>query len=447
MKRATKINIALLALTLSASGLYAQQGFGTATPNKASVIDMTSNTKGLLIPRVALTNTTVFAPISGATSSATNSLLVYNTATAGTAPNNVVPGYYYWSQPTAAAGSWIRLASASDVKTTTLSNGTNTTVGSTVTGNVTNYQVNVALANGTTLGVVKQAETNPSVNIDANGVLSVNLANATGKGNLTATTGDGSITVNNGTNATLTNTDIKVSDLGITAGKIANNAVTAAKINADIAGNGLTQATGGALQVNANNGLNVDTSADAVQLGGNLTRNTTITNNGNTFTIATNGTATSVTGLPTVGAMSVNDKIVITDVNGVLKQAKSVMPTFFYAPSIALPTAPDQISTSISGIAQSGGVYTVQLHTIYTNQFGGTFTTGTSNSGRVANNTRNTALPAFTASQLDYYVTYFDTTVFSDVTISDAGIMTYKIKADADVTVGSFMNIVFAVKP
>jgi hypothetical protein len=43
-----------------------------------------------------LTATNVFSPIVG-TSSAATGLLVYNTASAGTAPNNVVPGYYYWN--------------------------------------------------------------------------------------------------------------------------------------------------------------------------------------------------------------------------------------------------------------------------------------------------------------------------------------------------------------
>ncbi len=45
------------------------------------------------MPRVALTATNAAGPI---TSPAT-SLLIYNTATAGTSPNNVVPGYYYWN--------------------------------------------------------------------------------------------------------------------------------------------------------------------------------------------------------------------------------------------------------------------------------------------------------------------------------------------------------------
>jgi hypothetical protein len=64
-----------------------------ATPDASAMLDVVAADKGLLIPRVALTSTTAASPV---TSPAT-SLLVYNTATAGTSPNNVVPGYYFWS--------------------------------------------------------------------------------------------------------------------------------------------------------------------------------------------------------------------------------------------------------------------------------------------------------------------------------------------------------------
>ena len=59
----------------------------------------------------------------------------------------------------------------------TLIDGTNTTVQSTTSDGVTQWQVNVATANGTTLGVVREAETNPTVNVDSQGTLSVNLEN------------------------------------------------------------------------------------------------------------------------------------------------------------------------------------------------------------------------------------------------------------------------------
>ncbi|MEY4307814.1 MAG: hypothetical protein RL422_17 [Bacteroidota bacterium] len=82
-------------LLVSFSAL-AQTGIGTTTPNASAKLDVSSSTLGFLPPRVALTANNVFAPISG-TSSAAAGLLIYNTATAGTAPNNVVPGYYYWN--------------------------------------------------------------------------------------------------------------------------------------------------------------------------------------------------------------------------------------------------------------------------------------------------------------------------------------------------------------
>lgn len=64
-----------------------------ATPNASAMLDISDANKGLLIPRVALTATNAAGPI---TSPAT-SLLVYNTATAGVVPDNVIPGYYYWN--------------------------------------------------------------------------------------------------------------------------------------------------------------------------------------------------------------------------------------------------------------------------------------------------------------------------------------------------------------
>jgi hypothetical protein len=71
-----------------------------ASPNTSAMLDIASSNKGLLIPRVALSSSNVATPIT----SPEQSLLVYNTATAGTAPDDVVPGYYYWN-----GTSWVRL--------------------------------------------------------------------------------------------------------------------------------------------------------------------------------------------------------------------------------------------------------------------------------------------------------------------------------------------------
>lgn len=71
----------------------AQVGIGTNTPANSAALDISSNNKGFLPPRIALTGTNDNSTIS----SPTNGLLVYNTATSGTSPNNVVPGYYFWN--------------------------------------------------------------------------------------------------------------------------------------------------------------------------------------------------------------------------------------------------------------------------------------------------------------------------------------------------------------
>lgn len=90
-------------LILHIAFLYSQNVGINATggaPNASAGLDVDFNNRGVLIPRVALTATNAAGPI---TSPAT-SLLVYNTATAGTAPNNVTPGYYYWN-----GTAWVRL--------------------------------------------------------------------------------------------------------------------------------------------------------------------------------------------------------------------------------------------------------------------------------------------------------------------------------------------------
>src|SRR5690606_28651707 len=67
----------------------AQVGIGTPTPANSSQLGIVGKNKGVLIPRVALTSPAIIGPISG---TEVESLLVYNTATAG----DITPGFYYW---------------------------------------------------------------------------------------------------------------------------------------------------------------------------------------------------------------------------------------------------------------------------------------------------------------------------------------------------------------
>lgn len=59
----------------------------------SAMLEVKSTDRGFLPPRVVLSGLNLSNPV---TSPATG-LLVYNTATAGTPPNNVIPGYYYWN--------------------------------------------------------------------------------------------------------------------------------------------------------------------------------------------------------------------------------------------------------------------------------------------------------------------------------------------------------------
>ena len=113
-----------LLLIFATISIYAQVGVGTTTPTGA--LDVTSTTDGLLIPRVALTNTTAATILTP-----TKSELVYNTATAG----DVTPGYYYWeTTPTVASDRWIRLVSATPSNDWSITGNTGTTAGTNFIG-------------------------------------------------------------------------------------------------------------------------------------------------------------------------------------------------------------------------------------------------------------------------------------------------------------------------
>lgn len=67
-----------------------------AAPDAGAMLDISSTNKGLLVPRVNITNLATIAPITG---SATVSMLVYNTNT------TTGVGYHYWN-----GASWVRLS-------------------------------------------------------------------------------------------------------------------------------------------------------------------------------------------------------------------------------------------------------------------------------------------------------------------------------------------------
>lgn len=124
--------------------IYSQNiGINTTgtTPNASALLDLDANpgnNLGLLIPRVALTATNSASPI---TSPAT-SLMVYNTATAGSSPNNVLPGYYYWNSL-----KWISLSGGTGGNDWSLLGNSGTTDGTNFIGTSDDKPLNIRVNN------------------------------------------------------------------------------------------------------------------------------------------------------------------------------------------------------------------------------------------------------------------------------------------------------------
>jgi hypothetical protein len=90
-----KYFISVFLLLAAGKFSFSQEGIsiGPGAPAASAVLDIKATNKGLLPPRVSLTGSTDVATIP----SPATGLVVYNTATAGTAPNQVTPGYYYFT--------------------------------------------------------------------------------------------------------------------------------------------------------------------------------------------------------------------------------------------------------------------------------------------------------------------------------------------------------------
>ncbi|MDV6167834.1 hypothetical protein R1T16_05320, partial [Flavobacterium sp. DG1-102-2] len=132
-----------------------------------------------------------------------------------------------------------------------------------------------------------------------------------------------------------------------------------------------------------------------------------------------------VRSLPTT-AGAAKDKVVVADSQGVLKTVNASMSKVFYMPSVVFDTSVN-------------GTFTKNLYQEYVNQF-----TGAGNPTLVSS-PGAAAIPYYqNANELEYHILYYDTTVFSGVSLSASGVLTYTIIGPG--TEASFMNILFVVK-
>ncbi|NKI27750.1 hypothetical protein HCG49_14365 [Arenibacter sp. 6A1] len=139
---------------------------------------------------------------------------------------------------------------------------------------------------------------------------------------------------------------------------------------------------------------------------------------GNTVTVPTaDGTETKVT--------AGNDISVTGDGSSANPYVvNNVRPNIFYPPSIA-------VDASSTGTGR-----TINLYNQYTAQFG---------SPMVASTSAPAAIPTYANTDLYYYVTYYDNTVFANVSVDEFGVMTYDVIA-SPTDYNSLINVVFVVK-
>jgi len=106
-------SITVVFISLGLVNAKAQQtlkvGNNPTTVTNSAVLDVEATNKGALLPRVALTGTTDVTTIANPA----NALTVFNTANAGTAPNNVTPGYYFYST---SLNKWVKLVTTEEIK-------------------------------------------------------------------------------------------------------------------------------------------------------------------------------------------------------------------------------------------------------------------------------------------------------------------------------------------
>lgn len=133
------LSAAVAFTVLTTTNVVAQQGFGTNTPDRSAAVDIVSNKRGLLIPRIDIPNLDQAAPVANPA----DALMVYNKGTKGTEA-----GFYYWDASyNNNAGRWVRFVSSTSGNVVTVTEGTNVTVEKITTGYDNEYKVSVKAGN------------------------------------------------------------------------------------------------------------------------------------------------------------------------------------------------------------------------------------------------------------------------------------------------------------
>ncbi len=119
-----------------------------------------------------------------------------------------------------------------------------------------------------------------------------------------------------------------------------------------------------------------------------------------------------------------NEETTVGDVLQGMVPIVSKAARVFYPPSISI-----DVSTTGNGRSKN-------LYSEYISQFG---------TPQVASAGAPSAIPTYDSDELYYYVTYYDTSIFSNVSVSASGVMTYNV-IDVPAGYNTLINVVFVVK-
>lgn len=253
------------------------------------------------------------------------------------------------------------------------------------------------------------------------------------------------LTVTNGTAVAVSLPTANGTTLGLAKAE-ANSAVSATSGALDVKVDGTTitkDATGKLKLVKDNNTTYTGTAPiNVVQPQGNSTQGTisVATANGTTLGVvkAENNKTVSITNGVVDVKVKANNNTLTKESNGEL-----VVKEQFYMPNLVLPTDDASYNESpykaVGAVTKEGNKYVVKLHDIYKRQFGGEDATTFVKSSTSAN------LRKYNATDMDYFITYYDKSVFTNVTLDANGVLKYQVSTNP-VTINSYMTIVFQVK-
>lgn len=396
----------ILTITLAFLGLgaFAQSGIGTPTPNPSAQLHIEASNKGILIPRVALTSLTDNTTIAEGN---VNSLLVFNTNV--DANENLSPGYYYWFDT-----EWKRLMPKGDIYANVKYDGKDFYY-TDASGTEIKINLEELIQGSETNTFIRKVKTDGTV---TSPIVYYYFSEKTIKDWLEA-------------DAANTIADIPNNAPGVVAiepvGDVVENFEYILKQKTIYKGGDITieeviknissEVEGNVIYVNDKDPNDPNAVDNWVFKYFNGTEYVTI--NLGDF-VVNNQRTYEVKGGNDVNVTNVTDENHTT----YTVEVKAAMPKFFYMPTILFDT-----STIRSGIEKD-------LHAEYISQF----------TNVVA---KNTSAPAVIphipeAEDLHYYITDYDATVISNISITDDGKMTYDVISNAGPY--SYITVIFVVK-